>query len=100
MRKKSQQLTLSRKSFKIHLKGCDSMSKVEAAYVILKRYNRPMKYHEIIEIALKENMIQTKGLTPAQTLRVDVINENRRRKNRGEPTRFNTSTKGYVSLNQ
>jgi len=74
------------------------MSKVEAAYLILKKNKKPMTYREIIEIALKENLIQTKGMTPEQTLRVDILHENRRREKQGVSLRFDISNKGVVSL--
>ncbi len=74
------------------------MSKVEAAFQILKKYNKAMTYKEIIEIALNSKMISTKGKTPDATLRVDILKENQRRTNSGRELRFDISTPGYVSL--
>ena len=74
------------------------MSKVEAAYIILKRYNRKMTYKEITKIALKEGMFTTKGKTPDQTLRVDILKENQRRLKSNRELRFDISEKGFVSL--
>lgn len=74
------------------------MSKTEAAYKILKKYKKPMTYKEIISIALSKKMIMTKGKTPEQTLRVDILLENKRRLNRGDKLRFDISTRGFVSL--
>jgi len=64
------------------------MSKTEAAYMILKEAKKPLHIKEIIRIALKRNLIKTKGKTPDATLRTDMYLENRRKKTRGERLRF------------
>lgn len=74
------------------------MSKVEAAYTILKEFRKEMTYSEIVEIAIKRGMISTHGKTPDQTLRVDVLNENKRRSSRNKELRFDNSKTGYLSL--
>ncbi|HHX67581.1 MAG TPA: hypothetical protein GX708_05935 [Gallicola sp.] len=74
------------------------MSKVEAAYLILREYDREMTYKEIIDIAIKRGLIVTKGKTPDQTLRVDIMNENKRRQSQGKELRFNNTKPKFVSL--
>ncbi len=74
------------------------MSKTNAAYEILKEYNRPMSYKRIIDIAIKQNLIITKGKTPDQTLRVDINNEIKRKNKNNKPQRFIIYEGGYVSL--
>lgn len=58
------------------------LSKVEAAYKILKAAKKPLNTHEIIEKALKRGLVSTAGKTPADTLRVDIYQENKRREKR------------------
>lgn len=74
------------------------LSKVEAAYLILKREKKAMTYKDITDISIKEKLIVTKGKTPDATLRVDIFKENNRKLGRGESLRFNIETPGYVSL--
>jgi len=64
------------------------LSKTEAAYKILKACKNPLHVKDIIKIALKKNMINTKGKTPHATLRADMYLENKRRKKRGKQCRF------------
>lgn len=73
-------------------------SKVEAAYIILKREKKAMTYKEIVTISIKEGLIVTVGKTPAETLRVDIYHENKRRLKRGISPRFNIEKSGIVSL--
>ena len=63
-------------------------TKTEAAFKILKDYGKPLHLKEIIRIALSNNMIETKGKTPASTLGADFHNENKRRVKRGESIRW------------
>lgn len=75
------------------------LSKVEAAYIILKESNKKeMSCKEIIDIAINRGMIETKGKTPEQTLRVDINNENARHRKSKRPERFIMKSKGIVSL--
>lgn len=76
------------------------ISKVEAAFIILKEYKKPLSYDEIIKLSIEKGLISTKGKTPAATLRVDVYNENKRRKSRGKEIRFDNSVSGYLSLKE
>lgn len=64
------------------------LSKTEATYKILKRYRKPLHVKEIINIALSQKMIFTKGKTPESTLGADLYSENKRRKEQGRRTRF------------
>ena len=63
-------------------------SKTEAAYRILSASPKPLHLKKIIEIATAKGMIVTSGRTPAATLSVDILLENRRRAERGEDARF------------
>lgn len=75
------------------------MSKVDAAYQILKQSDKEiMTYKEIIEIAIAKGMIITKGKTPEQTLRVDIRNENIRRTKQNKAFRFEQLSLGRVKL--
>ena len=76
------------------------MSKTEAAYAILKRTKRPMTAREIIDIAISEGMIETKGKTPDQTLNVDMYLENKRRDSQNKPKRFKRHENGYWGLTE
>ena len=75
------------------------MSKVDAAFLILTESKKgEMSCKEIIEEALKRNIIATNGKTPEQTLRVDIKNEISRREKRQAQQRFVLHEKGVVSL--
>lgn len=76
------------------------LSKVDAAYQILKRKGKPMDVNDIIEIAIKKEMIKTKGKTPADTLRVDIYKENKRKKGKKESRRFTELGNGMVGLSE
>ena len=76
------------------------MSKTEAAYAILKRTKRLMTAKQIIEIAISEGMIKTKGKTPHQTLNVDMYLENKRRENGNKPKRFKRQEGGRWGLTE
>jgi hypothetical protein len=65
-----------------------TLSKTAAAYVILKAAKKPMHVDKIIQLALEKKLISTKGKTPESTMSVDMLLENRRRKERGAPLRF------------
>lgn len=63
-------------------------SKTEAAYRILKDDGSPMSVKKIIEVALAEKMIQTRGKTPHASLSADLLIENRNKEQRGIKPRF------------
>lgn len=65
-----------------------TLSKTEAAYAILKRSRKPLHTKDIVEKAISEGMIKTKGKTPNSTMNVDLLLENRRRTARNIKTRF------------
>ncbi len=73
-------------------------SKVEAAYRILKAEKKPLSTKDIIEKALKQGIISTKGKTPADTLRADIYQENKRREKREIDKRFNELGGGVIGL--
>lgn len=73
-------------------------SKVEAAYLILKDYGKPLYVREVIRIALSKSMIKTKGKTPWATLGADFYNENKRRTKTGESLRFCRLGRGIWGL--
>jgi hypothetical protein len=64
------------------------LSKVEAAYQILGESKKPMHVRDIINIAVKRNLITFTGKTPQSTLAVDMLLENRRREKQNLPIRF------------
>lgn len=74
------------------------MSKVNAAFIILQENKKEMSCKEIIKIALERNLIETKGKTPEQTLRVDINKEIERRNRSNRPQRFIIHSGGIVSL--
>lgn len=63
-------------------------SKVDAAYLILKKSGRAIHARKIVDIALEKGLIETKGKTPFSTLAVDILLENRRREAQRRPLRF------------
>lgn len=75
-------------------------SKTEAAYLILKSSKKSLHVGEIVKIALDKKMIRTKGKTPASTLAVDLLLENRRKKNKGIKPRFKKVGPGIWGLTE
>ena len=73
-------------------------TKIEAALMILKEHGKPLDVKEIIRIALKRKMIETKGKTPWLTLTGDLHNENKRRTKRGRDLRFIHLNRGVWGL--
>jgi len=65
-----------------------TLSKTEAAYLILKTNKKPLHTKEIIEIALNKKLIKTKGKSPESTLAADLLLENRRRAKQKIKPRF------------
>ena len=76
------------------------MSKTAAAFKILQSHKGPMTCEEIIKIALKKGYIETKGKTPANTLRVDISNEIKRNNAKGIKPRFKIGAGAIVELNK
>ena len=70
------------------MKKLGRLSKINAAYAILKKAKRPMHCEEIIAIALKHDLIKTSGKTPQDTLYVDIMLENKRRMKSNKLVRF------------
>lgn len=64
------------------------MSFTNAAYEILRQAKKPLSAREIFELALKAGLVQTNGKTPQHTMRASLYLENKRRKQRGQRTRF------------
>jgi len=75
-------------------------TKVEAAYLILKKYKKPLHVREIIRIALSGKMIETKGKTPWSTMGADFYNENKRRTRQGRDLRFVSIGEGVWGLTE
>ncbi len=74
------------------------ISKIEAAVKILNEKKREMTAKEIIDIALRRNLIKVKGKTPDVTLNADIINENKRRNKNKIQARFKRTSIGKWSL--
>lgn len=74
------------------------MSFLDAAQDILQREGRALHYEEIMRRAIAQNLVQTKGQTPAYSLSGQISNDIRRHKVRGEPQRFARTEKGYIGL--
>lgn len=71
-----------------------------AAEVILEQYSNktPLHYREITEIAKQNGLIETKGLTPEATMYASILEEMKRRQNRGQAQRFHQLGKGMIGL--
>lgn len=76
------------------------MSFTDAAEFILQQDSekQPTHYQTITEKALNQQLISTKGLTPAATMYAQITTEIERKKKRGEHPRFVIHGKGYVGL--
>ncbi len=81
---------MSRKS-----KGKLSMN--EAAFRLLASEGRPMHYEDITGYALKRRMIQSCGLTPAQSMLAGIRREI---KNKGTRSRFTYKGIGIYGLSR
>ena len=64
------------------------LSKIKAAVKIFKEKKIPLSSQELIDIAMKRKMIKVKGITPAQTMNADILNENKRKKKNKLRVRF------------
>lgn len=71
-----------------------------AAELILEQYSKstPLHYRKITDIALQNGFIETKGLTPEATMYASILEENKRRRNRGQALRFHQLGKGMIGL--
>ncbi len=64
------------------------LSKIKAAVKIFKEKKIPLSSQELIDIAMKRKMIKVKGITPAQTMNADILNENKRKRKNKLRVRF------------
>ena len=70
------------------------LSKIQAATKIFKERKKPLTSREIVEIAMKRNLIKVNGLTPHATMNADFINEGIRRTKRKLKPRFSRTSDG------
>jgi restriction system protein len=77
-----------------------TMSFTDAAEAVLDASGRhePMPYKLITQGALAKGFLSTKGLTPEQTMYVQLYGEIERREKRGDPQRFTRYPKGLFGL--
>ena len=64
------------------------LSKIEAAVKIFKEKKIPLTAKEIVEIAIRRDLIKVNGMTPHATMNADFINEGHRRKRKNLKPRF------------
>lgn len=69
-------------------KPLGKMSFVDAAELILHEENRALHVKEIVDKAMKRNLIETKGETPHSTLEAAMYLENKRRVKSNHIPRF------------
>lgn len=70
-----------------------------AEYVLRQQENQqPMHYRAFTEIALREGLISTKGLTPEATMYAQILSEISRRIKQGRQPRFVKHGGGFVGL--
>lgn len=74
------------------------MSQTNAAYAILKRYDTPMRCRDIIEIAIKNDIILTKARNPAGGLNVLLYMETKKDIQLGRKPRFRKLDDGRWEL--
>jgi hypothetical protein len=70
------------------------LSKIQAATKIFKERKIPLTSREIVEIAMRRNLIKVNGLTPHATMNADFINEGIRRTKRRLKPRFSRTSDG------
>ncbi len=70
------------------------LSKIEAAKKIFKERKSPLTSKEIVEIAMRRNLIKVNGKTPQATMNADFINERIRRQRRKLKPRFTKTSDG------
>lgn len=76
------------------------MTKVEAAYAILKEMQSPQHYKDILKIAIDRQLISTTSLTPGSALISSILQENDSRTNTGLLPRFDPLGNGYYGLTE
>jgi hypothetical protein len=64
------------------------LSKIKAAVKIFKEKKIPLSSQELIDIALKRDLVKVKGKTPKQTMNADILNENKRKNKNNLKQRF------------
>jgi restriction system protein len=82
------------------IKKQSTMSFTEAAEAVLvaSGEHEPMHYKLITKEALEKGLLSTTGLTPEQTMYVQLYSEIDRREKRGDPQRFTRYPKGLFGL--
>tara|TARA_B100000029_G_scaffold485794_1_gene539476 strand:- start:2153 stop:2395 length:243 start_codon:yes stop_codon:yes gene_type:complete len=68
------------------------ISKIKAAIKILKEKKIALSAKEIVDIAIKRNLIKVNGKTPHATMNADFINENHRKTSSNLKPRFRRDT--------
>ncbi|MCY4392552.1 MAG: HTH domain-containing protein [Chloroflexi bacterium] len=81
-------------------RAAGSMSFADAAEQVLRQSSskEPMHYEDITGKAIKQELIQPEGKTPAISLNAIIGTEIRRREARGEPPRFVRHGRGLIGL--
>ena len=74
----------------------------DCAQKVLEEFGnkKPMHYKDITKIAIDKSWLYTEGKKPEATMNAMVINEIKRKKNRGEVPRFVQHGGGFLGLNQ
>ena len=70
------------------------LSKIKAATKIFNERKIPLTSREIVEIAMRRNLIKVNGLTPHATMNADFVNEGIRRTKRRLKPRFSRTSDG------
>lgn len=76
------------------------MTYLEAAEAILGQSvdRKPIHYRDLTTNAIKQGLLSSNGLTPAQTMYAQLLTDVDRRVKRGDPPRFARYPKGLVGL--
>jgi restriction system protein len=84
------------------IKKPSAMSFTDAAETVLggSTPHEPMHYKAITQEAIDQGLLSTKGLTPEQTMYVQLYSEIDRREKRGDAQRFVRHPKGFFGLAQ
>ena len=64
------------------------VSFTDAAYIILKKEGKPLTGKQIVDKAIKQKILETKGKTPELTMCTSIYLENKRKLEHEEPIRF------------
>ncbi|KXB03957.1 hypothetical protein AKJ47_01240 [candidate division MSBL1 archaeon SCGC-AAA261G05] len=70
---------------------------IEAAYKVLKKENQPLSAEEITSIAIKDDLISTKGKTPSATMSAQIYMGIKRK---GKDSRFRKVGPGIFGLRE